>query len=161
MTVRSRHGGASIEHGRPRTTAVGKGVGRVVPMRVERLIEGSAQAPRTTRFTVAEMDSVLGWRSAMRLVASELTMNAWEHAHAPDARPIPLALEHRDGGLRMEVHDQGPGFDAPVEPDPRPPDEPGWGLRIVRSLADAWGVSSSRDGTCVWVLRARFEPDTA
>jgi len=122
-------------------------------MRVERLIEGSVHAPRTARGTVAEVDAALGWRSAdARLVASELTMNAWQHGHARDSRPIRLALEHRDGGLRMEIHDLGPGFDPPEEPDLRPPEQPGWGLRIVRSLADAWGISRSGGGTCVWAL---------
>ncbi len=130
-------------------------------MRVERLIEGSAHAPRTARFTVAEIDAGLGWRTAdAQLVASELTMNAWQHAHACDSRPIRLALEQRDGGLRLEIHDQGPGFERPDEPDFRPPDQPGWGLRIVRSLADAWGISRSGQGTCVWALiRPREEPE--
>jgi anti-sigma regulatory factor (Ser/Thr protein kinase) len=90
-------------------------------------------------------------------------MNAWEHGHARDSRPIRLALEHRDGGLRMEIHDQGPGFD-PDDPYPTPVEEPGWGLTIVRGLADAWGIHRSRDGTCVWALirpRDDPEPETA
>lgn len=133
----------------------------VVEMRVERLIEGSAHAPRKARCTVAEAEAGLGWRTAdAQLVASELTMNAWQHAHARDSRPIRLALEQRDGGLRLEIHDQGPGFEPPDEPDLRPPEQPGWGLRIVRGLADAWGISRSRHGTCVWALiRPSDEPE--
>jgi anti-sigma regulatory factor (Ser/Thr protein kinase) len=125
-------------------------------MRVERLIDGGAQAPREARSVVAEMDSLLGWRREdARIIVSELTTNAWRHGHARDTRPIRLTVEHRDGGLRMEIHDQGAGFDAPRGPDRRPPERPGWGLRIVRGLADAWGIRRSPRGTCVWALIRR------
>ena len=121
-------------------------------MRVDRLIDGGAHAPREARSLVAEMDSMLGGRSAdARLIVTELITNAWRHGHARDGRPIRLAVEHREGGLRMEIHDQGPGFDAPDDRRP-PPERAGWGLRIVRGLADAWGIRRSPDGTCVWAL---------
>ena len=121
--------------------------------RVERLIEGSAEAPAEARSAVSEMDASLGWRSAdARLVVSELTTNAWKHGHDRDSRPIRLTVEHRDGGLRMEVEDQGPGFYALDRPDGGGPDQAGWGLRIVRGLSDAWGVRRSPGGTCVWAL---------
>jgi anti-sigma regulatory factor (Ser/Thr protein kinase) len=132
-------------------------------MRVDRLIDGGAQAPRQARSLVAEMDSFLGWRSAdARLIASELTTNAWRHGHAHDERPIRMTVEHRDGGLRLEIYDQGAGFDASTGRERRPPDRPGWGLQIVRGLADAWGIRRSAQGTCVWALvRPRDDPEPA
>ncbi len=130
-------------------------------MRVERVIEGSAEASAEARSTVSEMDASLGWRSAdARIVVTELTTNAWKHGHGRDSRPIRLTLEHRDGGLRMEIHDQGPGFDALDRGCGRGPDQAGWGLTIVRGMADAWGVRRSPGGTCVWALiRPREGPE--
>ena len=130
-------------------------------MRVERVIEGGPEASAEARSTVSEMDAGLGWRSEdARIVVTELTTNAWKHGHARDSRPIRLTVEYRDGGLRMEIHDQGPGFDALDRPRGRGPDQAGWGLRIVRGLADAWGVRRSPSGTCVWALiRPREAPE--
>ena len=129
--------------------------------RVERVIEGSAEASAEARATVSEVDATLGWRSAdAQIVVSELTTNAWKHGHARDSRPIRLTVEHRDGGLRMEIHDQGPGFDVLERTRGGDPDHAGWGLRIVRGLADAWGVRRSPGGTCVWALiRPRETPE--
>jgi signal transduction histidine kinase len=48
--------------------------------------------------------------------------------------------------VRVEVCDDGPGFE-PVE---RPPGvNGGFGMVLLRSLADRWGVAID-DGTCVW-----------
>jgi anti-sigma regulatory factor (Ser/Thr protein kinase) len=86
-----------------------------------------------------------------RLLVSELIANAVEHVDADGG--IGLRIEMRDGRLRVEVRDSGPGF----EPTPREPDHPqdsGWGLHFVRLLADRWAVDSE-GGSRVW-----FEIDT-
>lgn len=86
-----------------------------------------------------------------RLLVSELIANAVEHVAGDDA--IGLRIDLRNGRLRVEVRDSGPGF----EPAPRRPDHPedsGWGLHFVRLLADRWAVDRE-DGSRVW-----FEIDT-
>jgi len=81
-----------------------------------------------------------------RLLVSELIANAVEHVELDGG--IGLRVDMRDGLLRVEVRDSGPGF----EPAPREPDHPqdsGWGLHFMRLLADRWAVD--RDGgTRVW-----------
>ena len=48
-------------------------------------------------------------------------------------------LETGEQCLRIEVRDPGPGFEL-VEPAPDPARSSGWGLYLVRELADRWGV---------------------
>ena len=50
--------------------------------------------------------------------------------------------------MRVEVSDGGGGFEPHARTRPR--DEPGgWGLHLVDSLADRWGVETGRR-TRVW-----------
>ncbi len=57
-------------------------------------------------------------------------------------------VETDDRGMRVEVCDQGPGFEL-SEPAPDPSRPSGWGLYLVRELSDRWGID--RDGeTRVW-----------
>ena len=81
----------------------------------------------------------------VRLLVSELVTNAVRHA---DGEAVRLVVEHRDGVLRVEVHDPGRGFEVTA-----PPDDPlrssGWGLVLVGELADRWGVDRA-PGTRVW-----------
>jgi anti-sigma regulatory factor (Ser/Thr protein kinase) len=81
----------------------------------------------------------------LRLLISELVTNAVRHG----GRDAPVELHaHWNSCLRVEVMDQGRGF----TPSPRtaPVDEPGgYGLFLVCTLADRWGVDST-DCTTVW-----------
>jgi len=89
----------------------------------------------------------LTYRDA-RLLVSELVTNAVRHVPAEHAGGVELRVEVRDGRLRAEVHDAGPGF----EPRPRMdgPDVPsGWGLHIVDRVASRWGVEH-QGGSVVW-----------
>jgi anti-sigma regulatory factor (Ser/Thr protein kinase) len=79
-----------------------------------------------------------------RLLLSELVANAVEHVREEGDLEVRIAL--REGALRVEVLDPGPGF-VPVA---RPPDsDRGWGLHFTDRLASRWAVD--RDGrTRVW-----------
>jgi serine phosphatase RsbU (regulator of sigma subunit)/transcriptional regulator with GAF, ATPase, and Fis domain/anti-sigma regulatory factor (Ser/Thr protein kinase) len=78
------------------------------------------------------------------LCASELVANALLHARTP----VTVAVRRRGTGVRVEVHDES---DVPVVPVP-PRDEAmtGRGLRLVASVADAWGVDTATVGKTVW-----------
>jgi anti-sigma regulatory factor (Ser/Thr protein kinase) len=83
-----------------------------------------------------------------RLLVSELVTNAIRHAGLDDDDVIRLVVVSGDRALRIEVCDPGPGFDA-GEPTPDPARPSGWGLYLVRELADRWGVERN-ELTRVW-----------
>jgi serine/threonine-protein kinase RsbW len=89
-----------------------------------------------------------GWstRDARRaqLLASELCINAVTHGlrDRPGARAFCASVVQGDG-LLFSVHDEGPGFDFRVLPDPRDPArlkmDHGRGVFLVRRMAqDLW-----------------------
>jgi anti-sigma regulatory factor (Ser/Thr protein kinase) len=85
----------------------------------------------------------------LRLLVSEVVTNAVRHTGAsPDAR-LRLVVESRDDAVRVEVHDEGPGFEAPSDPRPRPEGTSGWGLVLVQKLSRAWGTEPP-PGAHVW-----------
>ncbi len=82
------------------------------------------------------------------VLVTELVTNAVRHA-APSDVVVHLAAAERI--VRVEVLDDGPGFE-PVEREPV--DNGGFGLVLLRSLADSWGIDTA-DGTCVWFELSR------
>jgi anti-sigma regulatory factor (Ser/Thr protein kinase) len=81
------------------------------------------------------------------LLADELVTNALRHG--PAGAPIHLRIL---GGtrLRIEVGDAG-RWDAPHVRMPEPGRATGgWGLPIVDTIADGWGVTTSPDATVAW-----------
>jgi anti-sigma regulatory factor (Ser/Thr protein kinase) len=87
----------------------------------------------------------------LRLLVSELVTNSVRHAGLTEAQTIELRVKLSSEIVRVEVNDQGDGF----QPTPRAHSEDGsgWGLYLVSRLSDRWGVSS--DG----VTRVWFELD--
>lgn len=84
----------------------------------------------------------------VRLLVSELVTNAVRHADMAEEDAIRLTVQVTGTAVRVEVADPGAGF----EPEP-PPEDParasGWGLFLVETLADRWGVERG-GGTLVW-----------
>ena len=107
-------------------------------------------APRQARVLARELVGARldGRRQNDLLVlVTELVTNAVRHAGlGPDDR-IVLILLAADGVVRAEVCDPGPGF-IPVERPPGPAG--GFGLPLLRTLSDRWGISSPGEPTCVW-----------
>jgi signal transduction histidine kinase len=83
----------------------------------------------------------------LRLLVTELVANSVRHA-----RGTPIDVTTTLGGaelVRVEVSDGGAGFDLPgEEPDPDPLKDSGWGLFLVRKIAERWGAEP-KTGT-VW-----------
>src|SRR3954466_1395090 len=76
------------------------------------------------------------------LLTSEVVTNAI--THAAQHGEIRLAAAFEPGFARVEVLDQGPGFDPEARHDVR-----GFGLRLLDKLATRWGVERAA-GTLVW-----------
>jgi anti-sigma regulatory factor (Ser/Thr protein kinase) len=85
----------------------------------------------------------------VRLVVSELVTNSILHAGLSPDDQVSLTIRVSAGSVRGKVCDLGPGFKAPSEPRARSDLSGGWGLPIVETISDRWGVEQNRH-TCVW-----------
>jgi anti-sigma regulatory factor (Ser/Thr protein kinase) len=81
------------------------------------------------------------------LLVSELMTNAVKYGGEGGLR---LEIDFESGRLRGEIIDQGSGFDplTRAQRNMLPSDEGGWGLHLVETLADEWGVHEG--STHVW-----------
>ena len=114
-------------------------------------IAGGSRAPERARSWI---ESAASWlpaelESTLLLLTCELVNNAVRHGGASEEQVIELELAALDAArVRVQVSDPGMGFehtprDAPLD------EEGGWGLVLIESMADSWGVE--RDGaTRVW-----------
>ena len=93
----------------------------------------------------------------VRLLVSELVTNSLRHAELGPEDCIGLGVDVDGERVRVEVTDPGKGFEFEGPADD-PDTVEGWGLYLVATLSDRWGVvSGERDGsTSVW-----FELDRA
>jgi serine/threonine-protein kinase RsbW len=83
----------------------------------------------------------------VRLLLTELITNALRHAGMTPDDEIAVKAELSEGTVRIEVRD--PGRDGPVKVRQPGPRGGGYGLLLVDSLTDQWGVER-RDGNMVW-----------
>jgi anti-sigma regulatory factor (Ser/Thr protein kinase) len=87
----------------------------------------------------------------VRLLVSELVTNALRHADLGPGDSITLNVALEQGIVRVEVCDPGRGFE--LDGNPGDPDSvEGWGLYLVETLADRWGVERTGQGAAnvVW-----------
>ena len=84
-----------------------------------------------------------------QLLLSELVSNAVKYGGEGNLR---VDVRGRDGGVHVEVIDEGDGFAAQKTADDRDREdlhkEGGWGLPLVQALASDWG--SFEGSTHVW-----------
>ena len=107
------------------------------------------EAPARARSALDGLNGALGEvRQPVRLLVSELVTNAVKHGSGAPSQTVQVRLDCSDQCVRVEVTDEGPGFD----PGPRrriDPLQDGFGLALVDQLTDRWGVEVDR-GACVW-----------
>jgi anti-sigma regulatory factor (Ser/Thr protein kinase) len=116
-------------------------------------IPRDARAPARARRAVEAFADDLPFEAAAdaKLMVSELITNSVKYGGAGE---ISLALRSSERGhLHAEVADEGRGF-VPEERERPATDVGGWGLYLVQTLSDRWGVQE--DGARVW-----FEIDGA
>lgn len=80
----------------------------------------------------------------VRLLVTELVANSFKYSRGGD---IVCQVVVSGELVRAEVADGGPGFDVPRGPHHLMRTD-GWGLVLVRRMADRWGTSNG--GTRVW-----------
>ena len=105
------------------------------------------EAPAQARDALAELEPSLPEHVLpdITLLVSELITNSVKYGGRGDLKLLIDAPSPKR--LRIEVVDQGGGVE-PVARD-RPKTEPGgWGLHLVETLADRWGVHEG--STHVW-----------
>jgi anti-sigma regulatory factor (Ser/Thr protein kinase) len=127
-----------------------------MPAPLELTLPAGPEAASTARHALDDLEHELGSEllKDVRLMVSELVTNALRHAGAPRAGIVMRRRLH-DDRLRIEVADRGPGF-MPVACRGRSGQAGGWGLFLVETLADRWGVNRMGSLSSVW-----FEVDVA
>jgi anti-sigma regulatory factor (Ser/Thr protein kinase) len=114
-------------------------------------IAGGSRAPERARSWI---ESAASWlprelESTVLLLVCELVNNAVRHGGAAEEEVIELELSALDGGhVRVQVSDPGVGFEHTPRNQPLD-EEGGWGLVLIESMAEDWGVEHE-DRTRVW-----------
>lgn len=117
--------------------------------RIDLRLQPGPQAPGEARRALDRLISEFGPRRAddVRLLVSELVTNSYRHAGTGPEGSIELRVEAKARRVRVEVCDAGTGFDPGSLPAQGRAS--GWGLYLVRNIADRWGVSAGNP-CCVW-----------
>jgi anti-sigma regulatory factor (Ser/Thr protein kinase) len=120
-------------------------------MRLEVKLASAADSAAEARHALAELSGRVADERLhdVRLLVSELVTNAVKYGGDGD---VTLRIDLDDPRrLRVEVVDGGEGF-VPAARDRPATDVGGWGLHLVETLADRWGV-------CEGLARVWFEID--
>lgn len=112
-------------------------------------LESSVRAPGVSRSHLATIkESLEPHYEDVLLLVSELVANSVRHSVSRD---IDVKVRTKDGRIRVEVSDDGPGFTAGS------PRGEGLGLAIVEKISDKWGLTSGERFT-VWAELSRPGP---
>jgi len=121
-------------------------------------LRGGPDAPAQARASLAR---ILGGRLGgldlfdVTVLVSEVVTNAVRHGNAGHDETVIVHVALAPGVLRVEVCDQGPGFERPDVIGARP-EGGGNGFVLLERMSSAWGVAGD-DGTCVWFERELAE----
>jgi anti-sigma regulatory factor (Ser/Thr protein kinase) len=83
----------------------------------------------------------------VRLLVSELVTNSLRHGGLLPQDEVRIHVRATTEAIRVEVADQGRGFDPAGVTGPR--EAGGYGLILVKRIASRWGVDPA-DGVSVW-----------
>ena len=121
-------------------------------------LAGGPYAVTAARLALADLESHLNASVAfdVRLLVSELVTNSVQHAQVAAEDSIVLKVGFSVDTVRVQVDDEGPGFEPPAGPPPDDADA-GWGLFLVEQLADSWGVGEGGHGVWFEIRRDRAQ----
>jgi len=125
-------------------------------------LTGGPYAVTAARLALADLDELVEESLAfdVRLLVSELVTNSVRHADIGPEGSIQLRVAVADEHVRVEVADDGPGFEPPDEDATAElARENGWGLFFVTQLADRWGVEDGAGRVWFEIARGREEQD--
>ena len=125
-------------------------------------LTGGPYAVTAARLALSELDELVDESLAfdVRLLVSELVTNSVRHAEIGPEDSIKLTVTVDQGNVRVDVIDDGPGFEPPEDArDAEDARDRGWGLFFVTQLADRWGVE--RDDGRVWFEIDRHDGESA
>jgi len=121
--------------------------------RIEARFALDVHAPGAARSVVAEC---LGERvepgvlDNALLLATELVSNSVRHSGMPASAGVVVGVTLRPDSVRIDVDD--PGCSGAIAPRPPDPESGGFGLNLVQTLSERWGVERAVEGgTRVWV----------
>ena len=113
-------------------------------LRLDRGPDAAAKARRGIANLRGDLDPPL--METLCLLVTELVTNSVKHT---GASTVVLKVRVGSRAVMTEVIDGGPGFD-PEETRGPASDHTGWGLFLVKRLAERWGVTHNGEGTKVW-----------
>ena len=104
---------------------------------------GVARAPGAARASLSVLEPHLDEDrlQTLRLVITELITNSIRHSRIDEDGVIGLDIRLGDGVLRCTVSDPGPGFEKPQMVKPHFDRPGGFGLVILDSVSDRWGLT--------------------
>jgi anti-sigma regulatory factor (Ser/Thr protein kinase) len=110
--------------------------------RIDLRFPAGPQAPGLARHALSQLSGEIreDVLQNVSLLVSELVTNSVRHAGLGRRSAIIMSVQVCHEAVRVEVFDEGPGFE-PVLPSPTFSQDSGWGLYLVRRVADRWGVS--------------------
>jgi signal transduction histidine kinase len=115
------------------------------------MVNGGLEASSDARRTVLAGDGAVptSVREDILLFVTELVTNTVRNSGVGPDRSLSVELRRRPRRVRVEVAHPGNGFRHKPVP-PAIDANGGWGL-VVDRIADRWGITSSTNGTCVWI----------
>jgi serine/threonine-protein kinase RsbW len=128
---------------------------------LRRVVRSSADAGEACRQVLAQLH-VFAYDEracfAVHLACEEALANALRHGNRHDpTKRVSLVSEVGPDGLRIEIEDEGPGFNPATVPDPTAPEnlenESGRGLLLMRAYMDK--VEFHGRGNRVVLIRSR------
>jgi serine/threonine-protein kinase RsbW len=125
------------------TAPDGAGPATLVTLRLPSEIEYIEEAVElVTRHCLAGQDAAARTRFRLQVVLSEALSNAIVRGNREDrAKWVDVRVELGPDAIRLEVTDEGPGFDPSAVPEPIRPEQldeaNGRGLFLIRKLVDA------------------------
>jgi anti-sigma regulatory factor (Ser/Thr protein kinase) len=123
----------------------------LVTVKSRRFNGGALAARRARRAVRDELEgevpaALLG---DVELLVSELCTNSVRHGGSGDDGELAVDTELLDRGVRVQVWDNGDGFEEHTPAVPPRGQPGGYGLLLLDRVSDRWGVRRD-DGFCVW-----------